>query len=369
MSDNPDALNKAIQDKIGVDRLALQKKQTKIWEYEISNKFDDIEKRKEDLVINASIDPTKANPDRIKRIQQNSEEYLLAAQNAKVFLYDDFAGKVPYFQKNLILLAAETGQGKSTVSANLAFHALTQGQKVLVITNEEDPADVYNRVSCLIKGWSYTKHENFTRDQIDFFNSNIETLSQRMVVVDDGYSNRTGQTTTIEGMEAIFNALHTKQHDYDVIIIDYYQNVSISTKDPKKVDWQVQDLFVKLLDSVKNYIRAPIILLAQKKRAKKDEEVYYKELVEGRKSISNAATCVVEISTDKSMCKTSFRVAKSRFAEAVGETIAVGFDKGKYIPWTSEFQTQALLRKERIEHSKVLKQSMNGEGKKNEENK
>lgn len=360
MSDTSDALNNAVLTNVGVDQSELRKKQREIHEYDVDNKYEDMERRKEEMKINSSIDLTVRNMERIKQVQGSSTGYLMSARDSKVFLHDDFRGKIPYFKKNLILLAAETGQGKSTISANLTFHALQQGQKVLVITNEEDPADVYNRVSCLIRGWSYTKHEEFTDEQIEFFNKNIDALSHRMTVVDDNYSGGMGQTTTIEGMEAIFNSLLEKGHEYDVIIIDYYQNVDRSNKNPNAVDWQVQGMFAKLLDRMKIVVGAPIILLAQKKRAKKDEELSYKELVEGRKTISNAATCVAEISVDKSMFKTVFKVVKSRFAEAIGEEIEVGFNKGKYVKWSTEFMNKALTRKEQRDRASMLKQAMDG---------
>ncbi len=329
-------------------------KQKEIFKYETDNKYEDIERRKEELRINESINLDSMDPEYIKKAQEDSTDYLMGARESKVFINNSFKGKIPYFNKNLILLAAQTGQGKSTISANLAYHALFQGQKILTITNEENTSDVYNRVSCLCRGWSYTDHENFSDEQIKFFHDNIKSLSQRMMVIDDNYNGGIGQTTTIEGIEAIFNSILKNHKKYGVIIIDYYQNIDRSTRNPGLVDWQVQGMFVKLIDKIKNIIGCPIVLLAQKKLAKEGEGLSYKELVEGRKTISNAATCVAEITVDKSMLKTCFTIKKSRFADSIGDVIEVGFNKGKYVEWTPEFRNQALIRRDRKNHNEMI---------------
>ena len=340
---------------VGTDVNEFRKKQREVQQFEVDNRHDDMIRRKEELAVHESIDPTKMSPEKIKSIQKSSTNYLTGAKNSKPFLMDEFRGKIPYFSQNLIVLAAETGQGKSTIAANLAFHALLQGQKVLIVTNEENPSDCYNRVTCLTRGWPYNNHEDFTDEQIQFFDENIPRLAQRMVVIDDFHSGAMGQTTTLEGIKAIFDPLVEKGHDYDIIVLDYYQNVAISSKNPKLNDWQVQDLFVKYINQVKNVIGCPLITVAQKKKAKKDEELSFKELIEGRKTISNAATCVVELKVNKKELSTTFKIVKSRFANAVGEEIKVGFDKGKYVRHTPEFAAQVLARNERKQMSDVHK--------------
>jgi predicted ATP-dependent serine protease len=85
--------------------------------------------------------------DRIENLKSQNREYIDLAKKASVFLkIDDFKGLVPLFPRNLILVGAESGHGKSTLTANMAFQFLAQNRKVLIITNEEHPTDVLNRM-------------------------------------------------------------------------------------------------------------------------------------------------------------------------------------------------------------------------------
>ena len=299
-------------------------------------------------------------------LAQETEDYLLRARKSKVFLNDAFRGKVPYFARNIILAAAETGSGKSTISSNLTKTAIVQGLKVLVLTNEENPGDVYNRITCLLKGWQYSQHEKFSDEQIQTFKDNIPILSKRLTVIGDSYEGRTNCTTSIEGIEAILNSLIKTKADFDLIIIDYYQNIDKSVKVPSLVDWQVQYRFCKFLDQYKNKSNATLVVLAQKKPSNKDKELPFKEAIEGRKSILNVATCALNVIKDVDNYCTLFEIKKSRFNDCMGETIRVGFSKGEYVPYTIEFRNQAQIMKQEKDH-KILLSNVTPSGLESEE--
>jgi hypothetical protein len=219
-----------------------------------------------------------------------------------------------------------------------------QGQKVLVISNEEIDTDVYNRVTCLCKGWAYTNHKDFSDEQISTFNEFIDVLDHKLTVVDDTYSGGMGQTTTIEGIEALFNSIIEKKTEFDLIIIDYYQNVGRSTKAPHLNAYQVQEMFCKLLDQFKNVSKCPIVVLAQRKSSHAD--LSFKDSIEGRKVIYNVATCAIGMKAERDQLRTAFEFEKSRWAEAVGTTVHVGYHRGLYVDYTQEFQTRTLAMRE-----------------------
>lgn len=341
--------NTSTDDKI--DSIALKNKE--LFEDRINRQHEELVRRKEEYKKIQSIDLGKKNIDRINKIKNNNTEYLTLAKTAKTFINNDFKGVVPYFARNLILITADTGSGKSTISANLAYHAIKQGQKVLILTNEENTSDVYNRVTCLIKGWAYNNHENFTDKQIEIFNKYIEILHERMIVVDDGYNDSTGVTTTIEGVQSIMDSLIKNKSDFDLIVIDYYQNVYRSVNNPKLENWKVQELFANYLDVFKNKFAAPVVVLAQKKPNDK-EATSYKDLIEGRKVIANKATCIIEIIAERELLRTKWKVMKSRFINSVGSSIITGFKKGKYVPYTKEFSNEVLAKKEMEQTKKIL---------------
>ena len=241
----------------------IRRKKQEVYEDRIETQYDDLTKRKLETTINESISLMGMTPEKVNEIAEEGDEYLRLARDAKPFINDDFVGMVPYFARNVILAGAPSGNGKSTICANLAYHALLLGQRVLVISNEEASSDVYNRVTCLIKGWAYTEHSEFTDEQRDTFKAMVPKLAKRITVVDDNFQKVPGQTTTIEGVEAIFESLIRDGAEYDVIVFDYYQNVTTSTKFPSWVEWKCQERFAKYLDSFKKRYNAPVIILAQ----------------------------------------------------------------------------------------------------------
>jgi hypothetical protein len=209
-----------------------------------------------------------------------------------------------------------------------------QGKKTLIITNEELDTDVYNRVTCLIKGWGYTNHKKFTQEQIDTFNDFYEKLGPMLTVVSDNFEGVAGKTTTLEGIKALLNSLLSLPTKYEVIIIDYFQNISSSLEHPSMEEWRVLDELGKFLDNYRKIYNAPIVLLSQ---LKPDEDLPFKERIERSKAIFNKCTCALEVVADPKNSTTVFSCHKSRFSGGIGKTITVGFDKGMYVKNDDKF--------------------------------
>ena len=306
------------------------------------------------------------SPDQIEAIQKENREYMDAAKKKLSFIIADeeenhmyaFDKFIPFFRKNLILIGAKTGDGKSTTVANIAYHMMLQKNKTtgepartLVITNEERKEDVYNRITCLIKGWSYTNHDKFTDEQIIEFNKFIPHLSKRVTVIDNVHEGAHGVTTSLEGIEGIFENLLANGVKYDCVVIDYYQNIIISKKNPKLVDYEVQAMLARSLDRYKNEYPAPIVLLAQVNAADDDGNPPFYWRIQGRKLIMTVCTFAAEMLVDKIHKVTRWHIWKSRFAESIGETIETGFKDGRFIHYTEEFarSIQANLDRRRSE--------------------
>lgn len=332
----------------------LYKKKAEVEQDRIRKQYDQLQEQKRETEALKTLNFGNYDESYIESLAKGSTDYLMKARNAKVFLTNDFIGKVPFFPRNLILVGAETGVGKSTLSANLSYHTIMQGLKVLVLTNEEHPSDVYNRVSCLIRGWFYANHEKFNDEQIQYFEQNIKALARRMTVISDNYRGISGCTTTLEGIQNVLESVYNTNSQFDLIILDYYQNVDRSTDNDKLDAYAVQYRLCKYLDQYKNKSNAPIIVLAQKKPSGKDKELLFKDAIEGRKTIVNIATCALNVAKDVDNSRTSFEIIKSRFNSCVGDKVFVGFDKGKYVPYDNEFKNEAQNRKIEKEKAKIL---------------
>lgn len=338
----------------------LEQKRLKIQTNKVNKQFEELESAEKTNESFKSLQVGFYDENYFTQLAESNSEYFLNAKNAPKFLAnDDLAKGIPYFARNLIFLGAVSGDGKSTTTANLALHTIAQGKSILVITNEEVVADCYNRVTCLIKKWAYTDHSKFTTDQIKEFNEMTPKLAQRMVVVDDSYRGLNGVTTTYEGFVSLMESLLVNPIKFNAIVIDYFQNISMSVSNPSMEEWKVLDKVAQYLDGFRKRYGAPIVLLGQLKPiGNADTPAPFKDRIERCKSIYNKATCAVEMKADRQHSITNFLIYKSRFNAAVGSAVKVGFDKGKYVPFTSDFASKKLLEIEQKKQNELLSKVM-----------
>lgn len=327
-------------------RISVLEKDLQVKERKLDSELARIALADKETAAAKTISYSRISDSDIASIKKENVEYMSAARNKMRFIHKRFDKAIPFFRKNLILIGGKTGEGKSTTVANIVNETIDQispntGKRcrVLVITNEEKSADVYNRVTCLRKGWHYVNHDEFTDEQVNTFNEYFEGLSKTgvLTVVDDSFGGVNGTTTTVEGICQIFDSLMANKEYYDVIIIDYYQNISSSRNNPYMKNWEVHEFMASKLDQYKNLYPAPIILMAQVKPPTEDGQPF-KLRVEGSKSISNKATCTVELVAERELLCSHWTIHKSRFNQAVGETIDTGYDNGKYVEYNDAFK-------------------------------
>jgi len=282
----------------------------------------------------------------IANIQKNNLDYIEAAKERLLFINRSFNGIVPFFRKNLILIGGKTGEGKSTTVANIVYTTMEQinkktGKKCrcLVITNEEKPEDVYNRITCHRRGWQYTGHDKFTTEQVEEFHRSIPIMAKNgwLTVIDNSYGGAIGATTSIEGIQAIFDSLIAAEQWFDVILIDYYQNIKYSKKQPRLNEYEVQGMLAAMLDHYKNVYPAPIVLLAQVNPDRENDPRPFEYRIKGRKVITDPSTFIMEMVANRAELKTDWIIHKSRFDGGVGATVETGFERGCYVELTPEY--------------------------------
>lgn len=296
--------------------------------------------------------------ERANRLADENEEYIRLAKQAATFLgMKIFKDKVALFPRNIILVGAETGTGKSTTVANFTESYIRQGKRVLIITNEEYPTDILNRIVFLLNNWAYTNHDEVTEEQLAECRRMYPVLMRRIEIIDDKFNKLGGTTTTLEGIQGICNTLGENLKDgeqaYDAILVDYVQNIKHSTESSFLAQWQVLDRLGAFLDNWKGQYPAPIILFSQLK-ASNDEHSEMKSRIEKFKAIMNHVTTAIEVKVDRENLRTEWVFRKNRFKGAVGISVFTGYNKGRYVEYDQEFMNRVRLKNEEKKHRSLM---------------
>lgn len=339
----------------------LDKKKKEIELNRVTNQYERIKEgeRKVALASEASFGPLSM--ERVLELAKESTEYIESAAASMKFISEVFDGIVPFFSKNMILIGAKTGEGKSTCVANIVRSTIAQNnpatgkpRRCLVITNEENIVDFYNRVTCLLKGWHYVNHDKFTQEQKDTFEQYIKLLSKdgRLTVVDDNHRTAGGHTadgitTTVEGIETIFKNLMRDQEYYDVVIIDYYQGVMESSKDATMDEYKVQRKLTHILEKYRKVYPAPIILMAQTNPPERDTPTPFQVRIQGTKLICTKATMIIEMIANREELTTEWLIHKGRYAESTGTSVFTGYKNGLFVKRDEKFVADVRAMREK----------------------
>lgn len=334
----------------------INKKSLEVKEFEVNRKYKQVQEAKSIQEKFNNLNINFKDPERIKKIIENNTRYLENARTKSMeFLNPDFDEVVPYQPGQLILVGARTGKGKTTTVANLAHRTVLQGLRGLVLSNEEKAADVYNRVTAIIKEKAYTNHRSISPEEAAMYNDFIQKLDHRLTVIDDDAVGTISGMSTLEVIKGYVNKA-IEEGSFDVIMIDYYQKINTSAENPSLDMYQVQHKFADYLgDVIKNPAAPPIVLFVQLKPDDKDG-IPFEERIEGRKIIVKPATCMLEAKPNYDQRCTDFICHKSRFSESNGKIIKVGFLKGKFVRYSAEWEDYVMKEKQR-EHLKKLEKA------------
>ena len=374
-----DEKNTTLDEKDAFDkRMGIAHKEAELKENSVNAKYDQMKEGKDRIEKsdNFSLKNRRKNHQRSIEKGKESSKYIEDSRNSLIFINKTFNRIVPFFANNLIFLSAKTGNGKTTILANCAYAVLAQpGGAALILTNEEREVDCYNRITALIKGWHYINHNLIPEENIAIYEKMIPILSQKLTVIDNHDEEIPESTTTLEGIQSLLeNALLDVDDNgnpfYSVIIIDYYQNITMSDKFPHLNEYEVQRRFTDFLGDYITRAPFPVVLLSQlSDQGKGKNELDFKRRIEGTKKILNRATCAMEITADRDKQRTGWTIHKGRYVEMVGQTVFTGYDKGKFVLYTDDFAADVeqrkldkALKQSRIDESKKLKEQIDGNG-------
>lgn len=298
------------------------------------------------------------------KIAQESTEYMEAAAKSMTFINSLFKNTIPFFAKNMILIGAKTGEGKTTAVANIVRRVISEinpatGRpgRVLILTNEENQADFYNRITCLMKGWHYVNHDLFTKEQHQVFSEMIKVLRHKVTVIDDEHIPGGGATTTPEGLELIFQGLIRDGEFYDVVILDYYQGIIESSKDLSLNEYQAQRVATNVLEKYRKIYPAPIVVMAQINPPEDSERPSpFQVRIQGTKKICTRATTIIEMIAHRKEMMTEWFFHKGRYASSTGESIKTGYKNGLFVKYDDAFRADVQRVREAREENDFNKE-------------
>lgn len=269
----------------------------------------------------------------IKKMYNDIASYNKMLKEKITFINPALTAAIPFTRENLYLICAYTGNGKSTIAANISYPLWKEGKKTLVITNEEPQQDVLYRIACLELGYNFNDYKKGSMPMEHQKNCAIlfPTISKYVKVIDVNY--KEGLSTKIEGVKNALEAV--KNSDYSAVMIDYFQLIQYSVADPQRSRYNVlNDLRIWL----GQYIRSsniPVVMFAQLHSMAKRTNVELDSRIKECPGILEPSTVVIEVNPNFEEKTTDFLIKKDRFGYQ-GMRIECAFDKGRYIEMTAE---------------------------------
>lgn len=274
------------------------------------------------------------NNDSMRKIITNIGDYNRMLKEKITFINPALTTVIPFTRENLYLICAYSGNGKSTIAANVSFPLWKQGKKSLVISNEEPEQDIMFRIGCLELGYNFNDYKKGRMGLVEQKEviSLFPEIAKHVKILDTNYKN--GLTMKKEGIQKALEAV--KGRGYSCVLIDYFQLIRETIESSSANEFGVlNDLRVWL----KQYIRnsdIPVVLFAQLhslgKRNNKDLDSRIKDCPK----IYEASTVVLEVVPNFQDFTSDFIIHKDRFGLA-GQTVTCGFTRGKYVECDEEW--------------------------------
>lgn len=299
------------------------------------------------------------NSESLKEMVTDVNKYRQMLKERITFINPSLTTVVPFTRENLYLICAYSGNGKSTIAANISYPLWQQQKKILVISNEESKQDVIFRIACLHLGENFNEYKKgrMPLTTIKKIMNLFPAITQWVKVIDVNYKD--GLTTKAEGIENLLEAVRNK--DFSCVMIDYYQLAKYSARDPSANPYTVLD---KLRIFFGKYIKnsnIPIVVFAQLhsmgKRNNKDLDSRIKDCP----AVYEPSTVVIEVVPDFENQTSDFKIHKDRFG-AAGFRVSCGFDKGKFVDMDEDFVAALDKRKMDDIEGKTEKQEESPDG-------
>ncbi len=197
--------------------------------------------------------------DRLEELQKNK-----GAISGLKTGYPDFDRITAGFHRSdLVILAARPAMGKTALALNFASNVATiNGQSVLIFSLEMGREQLINRMLADASGIDSFKLEtgNFSGDDFSRISEAMANLSEAPIFIDD-----TPGMTVLEMRTKARRAAH--EHDLGMIIVDYLQLMSGSSK--RSAENRVQEVseISRGLKLIARELNVPVIALSQLSRS------------------------------------------------------------------------------------------------------
>ena len=251
------------------------------------------------------------------------------------FINEDLTNLIPFTRENLYLIAAYSGNGKSTCAANICLPLIEEKKKILIISNEESRHDIMFRIACLKLGYNFNDYKKgnmsvfFQKECTDMF----KDIAVYVKIID--VNHRDGASTKYESVVNILEKV--KSADYSAVLIDYFQLIQKSIEDQRKTRYDVlNDLRLYLQRYIKKS-NIPVVLFAQLHSLGKRNNVELDSRVKECPSIIEASTVILEMIPNFEERATYFLIKKDRFG-LQGEKVTCGFNNGRFVKYDDEFK-------------------------------
>lgn len=284
---------------------------------------------------------------------KNIAKYNSMLKERITFINATITAAVPFTKENLYLICGYSGNGKSTIAANVSYPLWQEGKKSLVITNEESREDVYFRIACLHLGYNFNEYK---KGLMPIINQRecaalFPSIAQCVKVADVNFTVKDieNATATVEGVKALMSSI--KNSDYSCVMLDYFQLIKRSIDRPEVGSYEVLNDFRIWLGQFIKRAEIPVVVFAQLhslgKRNNKDLDNRIKHCPD----IYEPSTVVIEVIPNFEEKTSDFVIHKDRFGLA-GTRIACAFEKGRYVNISQE--TLDKLRAEKVSDLKNL---------------
>jgi hypothetical protein len=284
---------------------------------------------------------------------RNIAKYNKMLKERITFINHTITTAVPFTKENLYLICGYSGNGKSTVAANVSYPLWQEGKKSLVITNEESKEDVYFRIACLHLGFNFNEYKKGLMPAVQQRECAmlIGQIAQFVKVADVNYEYKgvENATATVEGVKALM--LSVKNSDYSCVMLDYYQLIKKSMERPDASAYEVLNDFRIWLGQFIKRAEIPVVVFAQLHSLGKRNNKDLDNRIKMGPDIYETATVVIEVVPNFEEKTSDFVLVKDRFGLA-GNRIACAFEKGRFVNISEE--TMSKLRNEKVSDLKNL---------------
>lgn len=284
---------------------------------------------------------------------RNIAKYNKMLKERITFINHTITAAVPFTKENLYLICGYSGNGKSTVAANVSYPLWQEGKKSLVITNEESKEDVYFRIACLHLGHNFNEYKKGLMPAVQQRECAmlIGQIAQFVKVADVNFEYRgvENATATVEGVKALMSSV--KNSDYSCVMLDYYQLIKKSMERPDASAYEVLNDFRIWLGQFIKRAEIPVVVFAQLHSLGKRNNKDLDNRIKMGPDIYETATVVIEVVPNFEEKTSDFCIVKDRFGLA-GRRIACAFEKGRFVNISEEAMQK--LRNEKVSDLKNL---------------